>query len=426
MSKESEIPIILGAGVTGLAAGYASGLPVYEANAYPGGICASYYINGYRFEIGGGHWIFGGDPLVQSFMQRLAPMQRHERVSGVWFPEEKLYAPYPIQNHLRFLPSELAQRALAEMTSARFGKITTMDDWMVAYFGPTLCEKFFRPFHNLYTAGLYKQIAPQDSFKSPIDLAQVKAGASGNAASVGYNTTYLYPTDGLDALMRRMAAECRIQYNKRVVGIDVQARKAQFADGNTVPFRELICTLPLNRALELAGLSAGAPADPHTSVLVLNIGAVKGRACPRDHWLYHPTSHSGFHRVGFYSNVDASFLPASARAQSNRVSIYVERAFKSGEKPSDDATADYQQRVVRELQEWGFIEEAEVVDPTWIDVAYTWAWPGSNWRGRALRVLEEHGIYMVGRYARWTFQGIAESIRDGFIAGSSFRVPGDV
>ena len=60
-----------------------------------------------------------------------------------------------------------------------------------------------------------------------------------------------------------------------------------------------------------------------------------------------------------------------------------------------------------------------MVDPTWIDVAYTWSWPGSTWRVKALKALEEHGIYQVGRYARWVFQGIAESIKDGFIAGNS-------
>jgi hypothetical protein len=28
---------------------------------------------------------------------------------------------------------------------------------------------------------------------------------------------------------------------------------------------------------------------------------------------------------------------------------------------------------------------------------------------------------MVGRYARWVFQGIADSIRDGLLVGASFR-----
>jgi hypothetical protein len=36
-------------------------------------------------------------------------------------------------------------------------------------------------------------------------------------------------------------------------------------------------------------------------------------------------------------------------------------------------------------------------------------------------MLEDKGIYQIGRYGRWRFQGIADSIRDGFVAGSSFR-----
>ncbi len=35
---------ILGGGITGLSAGIASGLPVFEAVDTPGGICSSYYV----------------------------------------------------------------------------------------------------------------------------------------------------------------------------------------------------------------------------------------------------------------------------------------------------------------------------------------------------------------------------------------------
>jgi hypothetical protein len=35
---------ILGGGITGLAAGLSSGLPVLEAAPEPGGICSSYYV----------------------------------------------------------------------------------------------------------------------------------------------------------------------------------------------------------------------------------------------------------------------------------------------------------------------------------------------------------------------------------------------
>jgi hypothetical protein len=155
--------------------------------------------------------------------------------------------------------------------------------------------------------------------------------------------------------------------------------------------------------------------------LVLNIGATKGEHCPDDHWLYVPHSESGFHRVGFYSNVADSFLPASSRAAKDKVSIYIERAYLPGMKPQEDEIETYSKQVVKELKQWGYIVEAEVVHPTWVDVAYTWSWPNSNWTQEAIKTLQEQDIYQIGRYGRWIFQGIADSIRDGFIAGNSFK-----
>jgi protoporphyrinogen oxidase len=85
---------VIGGGVSGLAAGLASRLPVFEAAGSPGGICSSYYVRPgdtrrlpkepedeevYRFEIGGGHWIFGGDPTILRFIDRKSPLKRYSR-----------------------------------------------------------------------------------------------------------------------------------------------------------------------------------------------------------------------------------------------------------------------------------------------------------------------------------------------------------
>jgi len=43
---------IIGAGFTGLGAGLTSGFKIFEASDKPGGICASYQKEGFRFEIG--------------------------------------------------------------------------------------------------------------------------------------------------------------------------------------------------------------------------------------------------------------------------------------------------------------------------------------------------------------------------------------
>jgi len=432
--------IILGGGITGLAAGYAAeNAVIYEAEASPGGICSSYYVRpgstsrlraapadgeAYRFEIGGGHWIFGGDPAVLRLIGSLTPVKSYPRKSSVYFHKTGTYVPYPIQNHLRYLPPATAQAALTEMAGPK-APFRTMKEWLKESFGRTLCDLFFDPFHELYTAAMYNRIAPQDAYKSPVTLGEVIAGAFDRANPVGYNTKYIYPQAGLNVLAERLSARCDINYGKRVTGIDLKAREVRFADGSGANYGALISTLPLDKMIAMTGLVVDAQPDPHTSVLVLNIGAVRGAACPDDHWLYNPDATSGFHRVGFYSNVDSHFLPASARAGNTSVSIYVERGYPGGARPSDAEIAAYSAATVQELQSWGYIGEAEVVDPTWIDVAYTWSWPGSRWVPKALRSLEDHGIYQVGRYARWIFQGIADSIRDGFVVGSAFRDAGN-
>lgn len=432
MSKNS---FVLGAGMTGLAAGFASGLSVFEDSDSPGGICSSYYVRpgekerlsevpsddeAYRFEIGGGHWIFGAGPAVLQFIQELTSVKKYSRLSSVYFREKKLYVPYPLQNHLRFFDETIAAQALTEMVRCD-ATFRTMKEWLERSFGTTLCGMFFFPFHELYTAGLYDRIAPQDAYKSPVDLSLAIQGALKEVSQVGYNVSFVYPEEGLNALARRMSDQCAVQYGKRVVRIDTSAKELFFDSSSRIEYDTLISTLPLNKTLEMTDIELGVEPDPYTSVLVLNIGAVRGRECPDDHWLYTPDANSGFHRIGFYSNVDSSFLPISYRKEGNRVGIYVERSYLPGSKPSDRKISQYTDDVVEELQEWNFIGDVEVADPTWIDVAYTWSWPGSSWKQKALEELEGKDIHQVGRYGRWTFQGIADSIRDGLYLRAAMK-----
>ncbi|NJN93910.1 MAG: protoporphyrinogen oxidase-like protein, partial [Anaerolineales bacterium] len=299
-----------------------------------------------------------------------------------FFAGQNLYVPYPLQNHLGYLGPELAAKALQEMLAPPTGQPQTMAAAFSQNFGPTLTEHFFGPFHNLYTAGLWTRIAPQDGYKSPVNIALALQGAFGQTPPVGYNVTFIYPEAGLNTLAQCMAERCQVNYGNQVVRIHAGQKTVEFADGARLPYDALISTLPLNKMLTMTGLAVIEPTDPYTSVLVLNIGAIRGPQCPTDHWLYNPDTQAGFHRVGFYSNVDSSFLPKSAQLSNNRVSIYVERAYPGGEQPATEAVQTYTAAVVKELQNWGFIGEVEVVDPTWIDVAYTWAWPT---RGGAAR-----------------------------------------
>jgi len=419
---------VIGGGVTGLAVGMASGARVYERAAGPGGICRSTYRrpgdptahahpppedDAYRFEVGGGHWIFGGEPDVLDLLDRLAPSTTYRRRAAARIGD--VVVPYPVQDHVDALGPDVARRVAADRRAPApppAGE-PTLERWLGSTFGPTLHGLFFAPFNDRYTAGLFRQVVAQDDYKSPT----FPADRGPSAPARGYNDEFRYPVGGLDALAGAMAARCDIRYGSEVTAIDTDRRALRFADGSVAPYERLVSTLPLPEAVRLAGVPVDGEPDPHTSVLVLNIGAERGPDCPDVHWLYETRSDAGFHRLGFYSNVDRSFLPAAHRQAGDRVAIYVERAYPGDAPPTAEERDGYRDAAVRELQQRGYIGAVEALDPSWVDVAYTWRRPGSTWRERAIVALEGAGVHQVGRYATWHFQGIAESVRDGLALG---------
>jgi len=417
---------VAGAGMTGLAASYASGATALEASSKAGGICRSYVVKspvgGYRFEIGGGHWVFGGDPLLNRFLAGVCEWKSYRRRSGVYFPGTGTIVPYPLQNHLAALGPEVAAQCLAEMTKEKSGTPRTMADYIENQFGPTLTRLFFGPFHELYTAGLWTAIAPQDSFKTPLDLAQVARGARGEpVAGAGYNEVFLYPVGGLDGFADKLAAQAPVETGARVARIDGAGRKFELSDGRISRYDWLLATTPLDQTVRLAGVELDEETDPSTAVLVVNLGGRRGPKCPSEHWVYIPRSRSGFHRVGFYSNVDASFVPEGVEG---RASLYVEKSYRRGERPSEQETARYIAEVERELREWGFLETVEVSSANWVETAYTWSRPSSKWKQRAVAALNAMGVFTAGRYGNWRFQGIADSLREGLLAGAMLRSAG--
>lgn len=417
---------ILGAGMSGLGAALVSGAPVYEASRHCGGACHSYYreVEGvpgrFRFEPAGGHWLFGVSPAALERLRRFGEFSSHKRRAAVYFPESGELVPYPLQENLRCFEPALRQRILDEIETSRPPEPgSTFEDWLLASFGPTLCERFFVPFNRFYTADQLRSIVPQDLYKSPVDRERVRQGVFEPVPDRGYNNVFRYPVGGLDRLVCEMSDGLDVRFSHRVVGVDPAARRVHFGNGRELRYDRLISTLPLDRMAAMCELRGKQPPDPATSVLVVNVAAVRGRRCPPQHWVYVPRSESGFHRVGFYSHVDPSFLPEFDGAASPFVSLYAERSFRSGDAAPDRATLEAAARaIVEELQRWEFIGDAFIVDPTFTDPAYTWSRPGSTWAADTLRELASHGIQQIGRYGAWRFQGMVASFEEGIAAGN--------
>lgn len=420
MLKNSR-QIILGAGFSGLGAGYQTNIPIFEASDASGGICRSYYRSskkisettsnskGFRFEVGGGHWIFDKNPNVLNIFSSLVSMQRYQKRSSVWIASLGLKIPTPIQRNIDYFPKKIADQILSELRALNPSNLRaskTMEEWLMSQFGPTLCKYFFFPFHEKYTAGLYRWIAPQDEYKTPNSKNAVR-----DKGNITYNDIFYYPDQGLNELANRLSEHTVTHYGKKVIDIKADEHAVLFEDGSKIVYEQMIATIPLQKLTQLTHLASDDP-DPYTSVLVLNIGAVKGKKCPEDHWIYCPESSSGFHRVGFYSNVSKVFLPDSVHS-SDLISIYVEFSYRPECKPNAEAIEILKENTVAELMQWDIIKDALIVDDNWIETAYTWRKLGSEWVNQSIEKMLAYDIFPVGRFAEWRFQGLSKSFYDG-------------
>lgn len=369
--------LIIGGGFSGLAAGIKTGYPVYEATDSLGGICSNYFKNGFEFFTGGPHYLFENDKTVEAmkFVQSLVELNSYDRHAGVYYNH---IFPYPIQTFTQ---------ETHKSTPGYF------KHWLSEKFSTAENNMFFYPFNQKYTAGLMDEIIQYDGYKTP------KAGTN------GFVSRFHDPVGGLGGLIDKMSKKCQIHINKRAIKISPEERIVIFQDGEAVKYDKLISTIPLNQCLSLCGNKNYSL--PYSAVFVLNIGAEPGPNLPKEHWLYIPFCKSGFHRVGFYTNVDP------LKAPEGKVGLSVEMAF-GAEYLYDDLDVDFIiQEFVAELQSWGWIKDVIVTDPTYVRTAYTWNLT-LNERERHIAWLKERNIISTGRYGSWKFCGILESITDGF------------
>ena len=427
--------IVVGGGISGLLCGLITGAPVYEQKNYPGGLLASYCLNPYTgekhhckdkgddvafFEIGGGHWLWGleRNEAIYRILTSFSRFNQYLRRSSVYLSDYDLFVTYPLQYHIKYLPKDLRDKALEDVITSRkenenvYHSELTFAEFLRITFGETLYKVFFEPYNYLYTAGLLYEVSPPRRMKILDDVETIIRGSNEDISkAVGYNACFYYPVIGFGPLMWRLCDEVKCYLEQRVTFIDINRRELTINNDHTVKYDILYVAIPLLEILKINNMKdLTKNHDPYTSVLVVNVLAKKGEKTPKDHWIYVSRSKSGFHRIGYYSNVDKMFLPVKFRI-GEYVSAYIEKTLKGGFAPKNlDAEAT---KVLDEVLELGLIGEAIAYDYNFIEIAYTWQRPGSTWIDNAIHSLLNFNIIPIGRYANWgKVEGIVESMED--------------
>ncbi|NBO18497.1 MAG: amine oxidase, partial [Proteobacteria bacterium] len=309
--------LIIGAGPTGLGAAHHlhhNGQPytLLEQSDQAGGLAASFVdAMGFTWDIGG-HVQFSHYPQFDAVMDSIFPPSgwlQHTRSAWAWMQER--FVPYPVQQHLEALPSQLAQACRAGLPTAPPAAQPAADfaAWMLQQFGAAFTETFMRPYNLKVWAH------PPEAMSSDW-IAERVAPPTQGTASWGPNSRFRFPAQGgtghiWNTLAARLPA---IRYRSTVSSIDTARRELTCTDGSRHRYKHLISTMPLDALCRLTGLPqlAAAQALRHSATHVVGLG-MRG-ACPPQlqgkSWIYFPEDNCPFYRATVFSNYSPHHVPA--------------------------------------------------------------------------------------------------------------------
>lgn len=431
-SVERKNAIVLGAGISGLAAARAligRGIQPLVLESCPsiGGLTRTIRIGEFCFDYTGHllHILRWATPVDVPFAGlNNDDWQRIDRHSCCYVGGKLITA--PVQYHLGELPAEM----LAEFIAAYDARPAlppkpSFRDFLVSGFGQALADAFLIPLNEKTMATSADRLttdAARRFFPLP-DEQKVRAGLEPDApAPQEYNSQFWYPKQGgIERLVEGLAAGVQdIRLLSEVVEIDIREHTLRIRDGQQWQWERLYSSMPLpylcriTNDAELIELSRGLT---HSSTICLNLG-LRGPLPPKlqgVHWIYVPDRNIPFYRVGFYSNITRGLCPADCS------SIYVEVGVDGSTpiKKSAGAFSEFQSTIISALDLLGWVARDSIVCSAVhvMRCAYVHHTPSRQHAvPLILEKLKAEGIHAIGRYGLWDHMSMEDSMASGIAA----------
>lgn len=413
---------ILGAGVSGLAlARYLiqGGLPatdvtVFEASKAPGGLCASKTVDGFTYDVAGGHILFSKDKPAMDWMKAEgggeAAFVRRDRETKIRFGDRWVH--YPFENGLGDLPTEANYECLQGYVDAWAARQKNpgpapaeFGNWVRWRFGAGIAKHFMDPYNqkiwkrplNDLTSDWVAGRVPD----APIDDV-LKAAVGIRTEGYTHQSIFYYPKKGgfqaiTDGLARNLGPQLVLGHRVK----KVEKTKTGFSvDGQA--FDAVVSTIPLNLLPDLLpGLEAGearAMRELSYNSITCILYALARPEHPPLSWIYLPHPEQGpANRVTYMSNYSPGNAP------SGKTSLMAEVTWhpKAGE-----PGPELEQEVLRGLVQAGLVRGEEVLfsDRTSSRFAYiVYDPPFKARKAAALAALERLGIVPLGRFGRYEY-----------------------
>src|SRR4051794_40797783 len=418
--------VIIGAGPTGLGAGYRlhelgySNWALYERSNDVGGHATSHVDSkGFVWDEGG-HVIFSHYPYFDRMIDEALGKEVHERVRESWIVNHGSWVPYPFQNNLRYMPKDVQVRCLLGAARAaangKAGESNNFRDWILATFGEGIAEAFMFPYNRkVWTTPLEKmskawiaeRVAVMD-FKRLLENVLYER----DDVSWGPNSKFKFPLHGGTGEIYRRTAnrfEGKVHLTKSLAEVDPVRRRVSFADGSGDQYDILISTGPLDLLVQMlkpeqTELLDAAKKLEHNNLLVLGLGLEK-KIDTTKCWIYFTDAEMPCYRATHFSHYSPFNVPNGDTERYS--SLMCEASIPLGESVDAD---DYLERMIAGLIRAGILEEADrarIVSRYHRFVNYSYPIPTLD-RDGALAILQpalmKQGIYSRGRFGAWRYE----------------------
>lgn len=425
MADSSVGTLIIGAGPAGLGCAYRlqelgdDDWLIVDSEDVVGGLARSFTDEvGFTWDIGG-HVMFSQSPYYNQMAEAVLEGEGEIHTRECWIRMDGRWVPYPFQQNVGHLAPEMAVECIDALYRARLsGPSVSAPDfasWIQHVFGAGIATYFMDPYNAKVWAWPASEmsaswIAERVAVVEPREVLE-KALIPGGDGGWGPNSAFKYPREGgTGGMWQRMARPLMhaIRLQTRVAQIDVPAKVVTLASGETIAYRELVSTMPLDRLVEVAN----APSTPREAAAGLgrNRGVMTGIGIRRGHisernWVYFPEEQVPFYRLTYLSNYSPLIVP---EGRQDEYSALLLETSVSPHRPCDEATLP--QRIIDALLDQGIIEpeDRERIVSVWTHaVDRSYPVPTLD-RDQRLAIvfgwLHEVGIHSVGRFGAWRYE----------------------
>ena len=410
--------VILGAGISGIAAGYYGGKDktiIYEKDDTYGGTCGNFKLNDFTFDKGV-HLSFTQNKEVRAIFDKTlySSFEPHPQNAyrNNWFK-------HPVQNNLYNLEIEEKVKAITSFFNKHELDVNDWNyrDWLYSKYGKYITEKFFLRYTEKYWCEAAENMDVswiENRLYTPSAEEVIYGALSDNTPNTYYAKEMRYPIKGgYKEFLKPMSEKLNIVLNSRVVQVDLKNKLVEFQDGSKVNYNYLISSIPLPELVSMTKdikeeIKNKADKLKATSVLLVSL-VIQGELNFSDIWFY------------IY---DEDILPARAYLPGKKALNNVKKGYSSiqfeiyysKDKPIKNSNEKILNNIYELLERMKLSSRQNVIisDIRSLDYANVIFYKDTALnRDFIINFYENNDVYCVGRFGEWDYLWSDQSLLSG-------------